>query len=288
MKSVIYQEYKRMLLSRATLFILFPAVTVLLWYIFRYRETQELIRSLLENPGEVTPETIERYIAAHSGPRYLLDYWQNGITGLEYLGYFLWLGVFISSEMFSFRTDGFGAFTVSRLPYRKYSFAVLSAQTLYITTVVLISVFLQFVIGCFFGRFSFEGLRVGHYELTAVTYFLFLLVQGLINALFLSLLNLIASSLEVIFSSRFLLQFGPVFLIILFFLLSFAVSFISSSYVFLADFFIPGTVCEILSILANNPRRQVFFELFLPFVGLGIGGLILYELKNRRFSRDYI
>ena len=292
MKSLFFTEYKRLLRSRATFIILIPVLIAGIAFCFTLSDKRmwlEMLEAQLSNPApDINMTALTNLANSYGGPKFLTRYWFVQFSDIETIVFFLWTGIFLSADMFITRAEGCGNFMVTRIPFRKYSAAVVGAQSLYILTVVFLSSFAELVLAWCFGGFSFFYTKVGRVELNAFTFSLIFMARVLLLSANLCAVNILAGSLEILFPNRFVLQAAPILIPAIMIIVC---STAGNVYIRLGralQYFSLDSINMAIEDVLSAPSWEGWWKYLFPLMCYTLGAAFFYLLRLRKQSREYV
>lgn len=135
------EEYKRNLFSAKTIIIIMILILVgCMSFFYTYEEKAYFISLQQDIPEDVNPERLAKNIENQNGIKFDLYFLlQSDFFKIYIIIILLFCGIFLASSVHSFLDSGQINCVVSRTSYKKFINSILISQSLYIVTIISIS-----------------------------------------------------------------------------------------------------------------------------------------------------
>jgi hypothetical protein len=215
---MIFKEYYRLIKSKFTILIIVVLSGLsLVDFIMMHSEKMMFIEQFNTSTSpDLNKVALEALIAKYTGIRFLFNFWFNSdFSQITIMIIYIWVGVFLSHYLYTSKENGYGNMIVSRKSYRYYVFSIISSQSLYIFSIVLVSTFVQVVLAMLIGGFSFSGASIAGIQLNAMQAISIIFVQIMIISIYAILVNGISSMCGCLFKNKYIIQSIPIVFAIL-------------------------------------------------------------------------
>lgn len=214
---MVRQEYKRLLRSKQTVIILILVLVGTISFYMSYSEKQMFV-NLVENDfsADLNRDSLIELVNSYHGITFLFNFWFNSdFSQLTTMILFVWVGVFLTPNIFMQKEQGFGNLIVVRTSYHDYLRYNLGAQTLYVFTVIAVATILELIIALIWGGSNIEYAYIGEYKLGIVEIILVVLLQIMVFTIYTSLINGIASMCGIFIKNQYVLQALPLIVFVI-------------------------------------------------------------------------
>lgn len=289
---MIKNEYFRLLKSKSTIIILILLIGLSLISFFMSLSEKNVFLDQFQNSfsEDLNRTALKNLLESYTGIRFLFNYWfESDFSQIAIMIIYAWAGVFLSHELFSKKENGYGNMIVCRITYKEYFFNIISAQSIYIFTIVITSTLLQTLIAMIMGGFTFNGVSIGGYQLDLKETFLIFILQIIIISLHTITINIIATSCSCFIKNKYLIQSVPLFFAIVPTIISSTLGNIStfiSSFIF---YFEVHSVTNMISNIFNASfnSTEIIFSM-LPLITFSLLSVVLILINIKQTKRDYI
>lgn len=290
---MLKQEYKRLLKNKMTIGIIAALVILaLISFVMTYMDKLEWI-NMYETDFSATlnRDALARFIECFTAMRFMLQYWFNSdFAELTVYLIYIAVGIFVTPIIINQKQTGLGNIIVTRKNYKKYLLSSLGAQTLYLFTVITISVLIELALAVAFGGFGASG-SLGKYEFGVGGFTIIVIAQIIELSLHASLANIICSMLSTFINNKYLIQAAPfIIFTALPFLLGQTVANISKAYAKVVVLFDSNNVIDAIDKVANsdNSFNKFLLCMALPIAVYSIIAAVLVFVNIKKNSRDYL
>jgi len=148
------EEYKRNLFSAKTIIIIMILILVgCMSFFYTYEEKAYFISLQQDIPEDVNPERLAKSIENQNGIKFDLYFLlQSDFFEIYIIIILLFCGIFLASSVHSFLDSGQINCVVSRTSYKKFINSILISQSLYIVTIISISLVAILTIRIYYRR----------------------------------------------------------------------------------------------------------------------------------------
>lgn len=201
---------------------------------------------------------------------------------------FYLLGIFLSSKIEKMRENGQINFMISRTNYKKYLKSILKADSLYILSIVTISIFIILLLG-FIVTGKFSGLSsIGIYNVNFFGFLGIVIFQIFIISLFAILITEISAILNVWIHNKIVIKTLPfsVFTLVPM-IISSTIGNIFITFGNIIVLFVPFKGLRLLTeILTEDVKLIDILGMLLPFVFYTILFIFLYKINVKKYTEN--
>lgn len=251
---MLKQEYKRLLKNKMTVGIIAMLVILaLVSFIMTYMEKLEWI-NMYETDFSATlnRDALANLIEDYTGIKFMLLYWFNSdFAEITVYAIYIAVGIFITPIIINQKQTGMGNIIVTRKNYKMYILSSLGAQTLYLFTIIAISVLIELILSFIIGGFGTVG-SLGTHEFGFSGFAVIVVAQIIELSLNASLINIICSMFSTFINNKYIIQAAPfgIFALVSM-LLGQTVANLSSLYAKIHTIFYPYNVMNAISNILN-------------------------------------
>lgn len=201
---------------------------------------------------------------------------------------FYLLGIFLSSKIEKMRENGQINFMISRTNYKKYLKSILKADSLYILSIVTISIFIILLLGFIVtGKFSGPS-SIGIYNVNFFGFLGIVIFQIFIISLFAILITEISAILNVWIHNKIVIKTLPfsVFTLVPM-IISSTIGNIFITFGNIIVLFVPFKGLRLLTeILTEDVKLIDILGMLLPFVFYTILFIFLYKINVKKYTEN--
>ena len=201
---------------------------------------------------------------------------------------FYLFGIFLSSKIEKMRENGQINFMISRTDYKKYLKSILKADSLYILSMVTISIFMILLVGFILtGKFSGPS-SIGIYDVNCWGFLGIVIFQIFIISLFAILITEISAILNVWIHNKIVIKTLPfsVFTLVPM-IISSTIGNIFITFGNIIVLFVPFKGLRILTeILTEDVKLIDILGMLLPFVFYIILFIFLYKINVKKYTEN--
>ena len=289
---MLKQEFYRLVKSKTSLIILVLLIISAVSYFFSYSEKLMFLDQLNNDfSADLNREALSNLVASYTGIRFLFDYWFNSdFTQIATIIIYIWGGIFLSSNLFLQKENGWGDFIVTR---RKYSFVAkntLIAQSLYILFIVAVTTILQLLLAMIWGGFDVKHISIGIYELNLLQIILVIILQIIIISSYGILANGISMMCNTLIKNRYIIQALPLLVFgVLPMLLAATLGNLSNLFASIIIYFEPFNVSMTISNVFQSEFdiREIAYNI-IPFVVYAAALFLFAFVDIKKNSREYL
>ncbi|MDR2647608.1 MAG: hypothetical protein LBB67_05760 [Oscillospiraceae bacterium] len=294
--SMVRNEYIRYFKSKSSIFAFLLLTALSIPSILSSLKTKSSFLEVTANPEPGLSASgflhMEQLIKNYTGFRIFFDF--SLLSEFYTYGYFLvfmaFIGIVLAHLFQTQKENGFGNLIVTRSSVKKQLKSMLTAQTLYITTLVFASIAAILALCLAIGGVEFDYLFVGNDERKLPFVILFIIMHTTLVSLYLSMVNAISALLNVYIRNRLVLQLMP---LCGFTLLPFVLcSTIANLFPPIGTFLIPFVTFEFSTSIENLSHRPLsagtIAHVLMPIVMYAVFAVILYWKSIKKHTEDYL
>lgn len=285
-------EFRKNFFNLKTIIMIIILISLgLMSFYYSYQEKVTFLQMQDEKPEDVNLEKLDEVIAGQNGLQFNINFMlQSDFFDIYIILLFLFCGIFLSSKIREMIESGQINHILSRTSYEAYVGNLLIAQSLYIISLVTISMTINLVIGYFIGGVGNGLATIGTYSFSYGIFVLICIIQIIITSLFVILVNGISLLSSVFIKKKLLIQCLPFFV---FLLLPLVISSTLGNIFYLigaiTSYFVPfQNLKGLYWIFQYNFEILCILEELFPYLVYTITFLILYKKNVRKFSEDCI
>lgn len=294
---MIKENYIKYIKSRTTVATVFLLTVISsISFVISYFDKQNWIyRSEHPIDPRVNMEVLKRAVEEYSGFEFMFDYWYvSDFYPISFVILLLFVGVILSNQILKDKNNCYGNLIVSRCGCRKYFNNIIISQSLYIFTLItlsmIVSFVLAFIIGGFsytntFGMFSFNLLQMIIIIVSQTVYisFLFILINGC------SLMSVLFIKNKYVLQALPLLAFFiiPVLLVSVFGGISSEFKNIISPFIIFDEITAIDQIINDYGVQGSFPFGTLFYHL-IPLITYSALFIGLYFLNLKKSEKNYI
>lgn len=289
---MLKQEYKRLLKNKMTVGIIAMLVILaLVSFIMTYMEKLEWI-NMYETDFSATlnRDALANLIEDYTGIKFMLLYWFNSdFAEITVYAIYIAVGIFITPIIINQKQTGMGNIIVTRKNYKMYILSSLGAQTLYLFTIIAISVLIELILSFIIGGFGAVG-SLGTHEFGLFGFAIIVVAQIIELSLNASLINIICSMFSTFINNKYIIQAAPfgIFALVSM-LLGQTVANLSSLYAKIHTIFYPYNVMNAISNILNaDSLVSETLKNMIPIIVYSIIAAMLVSFNIKKCSRDYL
>ena len=288
---MIGESYKRYLCSSRTAVLLVAVLVITgVSYYLTYLDKMELLYQLSTEAEDLNLEAMRDFVESYNGFRFFFSFYNMADEFYAYvLVLFAWIGIFVTSEFFTQREDGYGNCIVSRCGYRRYSGQLLAAQTLYLATVLGLVMLLQLA-----GAFAVGGADTLYYQISSeplgVAGCLGLIVLVYTVMLFYCVcINTIGAACACWIQNRYFMQVFPIlaFAIVPMLIGSTLANVLNFPYL-IVDITVPFTYLTLVFRMFNVFYEMDLYALLLSMGMFCVAAWTLWRISVRKLEGNYL
>lgn len=286
------EEFKKNFYSLKTIIIILILVSLgIMSFYYSYQEKCTFLQMQAEKPQDVNLDKVSEVIEENNGIQFNVNFMLlSDFFEIYVIILLLFCGIFISSKIREMLESGQINNIIARTSYKKYVKSILIAQSLYITTIISISMLINLIIGYVVGGKG-NGLGIiGTYSFDFPIFVLICIVQIIITSLFITLVNGVSLLSSVYIKKKLLIQCLPFFVFLLLpLLISSTIGNIFYSIGTITSYFVPfQNLKGIYWILQYDFDILYILAELLPYITYIILFRILYKKNIKKFSEDCI
>ena len=289
-------DYKRYFFSKNTAFILAILIGIsAISFFFSLGDKNMFmdmysLESVNQSP-DINLERLELLIEQYTGLQFLFDFWfVSDLFPITMILLYAWVGIAFAPQLQIEKENALGNLLIIRGGYKKRAKALFTAQSLYIATIIFISILISFICALFFGGFRFNGLIIGDYELKFFQALLLILFQIGWVSIIIIMANATSLFCNHIIKNKYVLQILP-FLMFAFLpmLLGSTIGNISELFARIIIYFNPWEISTALHLIIQQHFDATYILLSLSPVILSIVILIFCYMTNiKTHVKDYL
>lgn len=286
------QEYKRYLKSKSGYgIVLILLIIASCSFYFSYQDRQIFIDQTSNPAPDLNMTALLQLIRNYSCFSFLNDFWfVSDFFIIFATALFLWIGVFLSPIATVNRQNGLGNLLVTRLTYRRYADGLWLAQSLYIATIVGISMLGSLLLACCWGGVHFDYVEIAEYHLGlggAITVWLLQTILIILECIF---INGICLFTDAWVKNKYMIQLLPVVLFVLvpFFLASTIGNIIPGTAEFFTLLLPWASFRSIENIFQEQFSSLSVLEFVAPVLIYAVIQLIIRHLNIKKISESYV
>ncbi len=284
------EEFKRLFFSTKTVIVMVVLVSISMFSFYTsYKEKQEFIDLYNRRIESINQDGMKELIDNYNGIQFDLDFFlTSDAKDIFVIILFLFLGVFVSSNLFGEIENGYVNYIISRTKYSKYLKNKVLASNAYIAVFLFITFFIISIIGFFFGGIGSGLYGIGHYTINLFSFILVLLAQYLIVTLLCILANTICMLSCVFIKKRFIIQSLPfVIFLILPLLLASSMSSLIRPLGELFSLFSPFDILyNIYFIFQRSFSTKSIILAIIPYIIYTIIAFIIWKIHLNKMEKD--
>lgn len=286
------QEFKRNFFNIRTLIILIVLISLgVMSFFYTYQEKNIFKEMQIEQPEDVNLDRVEEAIESFNGIQFDIKYiLQSDFFEIYIIILLLFCGIFLSSKIREMIDNGQVNYILSRISYKKYAKDLFIAQSLYIMSIVSISILISFIIGYVVGGVG-NGLgQIGNYSFGFGIFIVITLTQIILTSLFMILVNGISLFLSVYIKKKLIIQCLPFFVFLLLpLVISSTIGNLFYSIGIITSYFVPFQNLEgIYWLIQYHFDRLYIFSNILPYIIYIILLFIIHKKNIKQFSENCI
>lgn len=287
----MFQEYKRLLRSRASYILLILCVVGFVSIYMSFTEKMMFLNQLqYSNSEDLNKAALTNLINNYTWIKCMFNFWfESDFAQIYMIVLYLWSGLFLSSNLLRHKENGFGNIVCTRSSYRKHALSQVMAQTLYIVTMITVSTVLLCLIAFFFCGSGHSYVALGTYSLSSMQALLVILIQIILISLYTSLINCIAAMSCTFIRNRFCIQALPFLFAFMPMLLSSTVGNLSSTFATIIVYFDPYNVCTSLSNIVHSSMdiRMIVYNM-IPIACFALLATLFSTVNIVKDGKNYI
>lgn len=204
------------------------------------------------------------------------------------LFYFYLFGIFISSKVEKFRESGQINYFVARTDYKKYLKSMLLAHSLYILSIVAISIFIILSLGVIITGKLIGPAYLGIYDINFLGFLGIVLLQIFLISFFAILINGISEVLNVWIKNKIIVQTIPfAFFTLVPMTISSTLGNIFITFGNVITLFVPFVGLKgLMNLVQSNSTYMDVITMALPFVCYTVLFIVLYKINIKKYMEN--
>lgn len=285
-------EFKRIFFDKKTIIIVAGLIVCgLISFYVSFSDRLVFINVLSENHADIDSTKMGQLISNYNGIQFNLDFFlRSDFIEVYLIILFLYFGIFLSSSLHNMIETGQENFILSRTSYKNHLKSLLIAQSMYISSIVLISFVFISISGFVIGGFGSGITEIGQVEFGILNTVFIICVQFIIITLFSILVNGISLLSNIRIKNKIIIQSLPfgLFMVVPM-IVSSTIGNIIHSVGILTSSFVPFTVVKyIYYSLTQSNAPSIIVTLIGPFLIYFILLSFVIKMNINMFSKDYL
>ncbi len=293
---MIKKEYSRMIKSIPTIsiIIILTAISVIS-FIISLADKKMNIAQLNDPPEFININTLINYIDEYNGFKFIFRFWYvSDFYFIFIVALFLFIGVFLSSQIQKHKEGAYGNLIVGRIGYKRYLSNTLVSQSLYIFSVIAITNILSLVIAFIMGGVG-ANTNLSGFDINYIQALIIIFVQNMLISIIAVLVNGCSLLISCYIKNKYILQAFPLFIFLI--LPQLIASTIGNISDIIAKITLPFVILNelmavdnLINIYIDNkffPAAEIMTYL-IPIISYFILFIVLYYINLKKNERNYI